>query len=694
MSHIETFLFNKENFDKIRDFRFGKNWPVVYVLENGKDVYVGQAISAHRRVKQHYENPEKQILKLKTVHILSDEEFNVSAALDIESWLIQYMSADQVFILHNKNGGLKNHNYYDRPKYKAKFEDIWKQFLEIGIAKSTLEDLKNTDLFKYSPYKSLTEDQLFVARKIFKDIKSQNSQTFIINGKPGTGKTILATYLFKFLKEQEETKDYKIALVVPMTPLRKTIKKVFGKIKGLNGSMVIGPNDVTKNNFDLIIVDEAHRLQRRKNIMGMGAYDQVNKKLGLPKEATNLDWIMKCSKKQIFFYDENQSIKPSDVRKEDFKKINAKHYTLSTQMRIGGGENQIDAEDYLKFIEDLFDLHVPQKTNFEKYDFKIYNNVEEMVSDIKEKDKKYGLSRVVAGYAWPWHTKRGSNSKQKYDIEIDGYKGVWNSTATDWVNSPNAVNEVGCIHTVQGYDLNYVGVIIGPEFGYDTENRKFFVDREKYLDRNGRVGIQDPAELDNYIKNIYKTILARGIRGTYVYICNEELRSYLNNIINKKTVTEKQSVIAEKIKPMDLVESVYFNKETVKLPLFESVGCGEFMFANTQPEDFIDVDKKYISSGAKYFVLRVSGDSMNQVGINDGDYVLCQKDYNPSQGKNVVALVGDDATIKEYWKEGTTVILKPKSNNPRHSIKKFTEEGEVFIQGVVLRVLNDEDYNE
>jgi DNA replication protein DnaC len=270
MAEIKTFKFDRNNFDDIRGYRFGKNWPVVYVLENGKDVYVGQAINAHRRLKQHYDNIEKQILKLKTAHILSDDEFNVSAALDIEAWLIQYMSADQVFTLHNKNGGLKNHNYYDRPKYKAKFEDIWKQFLEMGIAKSTLEDLKNTDLFKYSPYKSLTEDQLFIARKIFKDIKSGNSQTFIINGKPGTGKTILATYLFKFLKEQDETKNLKMALVVPMTSLRTTIKKVFGKIKGLSSSMVIGPNDVARDFYDLVIVDEAHRLQRRKKYYGNG----------------------------------------------------------------------------------------------------------------------------------------------------------------------------------------------------------------------------------------------------------------------------------------------------------------------------------------------------------------------------------------------------------------------------------------
>ncbi|MDQ5901592.1 MAG: uncharacterized protein QG580_307 [Patescibacteria group bacterium] len=681
MSQIKSFKFDKNNFNEIRAYRFGKNWPVVYVLENGKDVYVGQAINAYRRLKQHNENTEKQILKLKTAHILSDEEFNVSAALDIESWLIQYMSADQVFTLHNKNGGLKNHNYYDRPKYEAKFEDIWKQFLEMGIAKSTLEDLKNTDLFRYSPYKSLTEDQLFTARKIFKDIKSGKSQSYIVNGKPGTGKTILAAYLFKFLKEKEETKKFKMALVVPMTPLRNTIKKVFGKIKGLSAGMVIGPNDVTRDSYDLIIVDEAHRLQRRKNIMGMGAYDQVNKKLGLPKEATNLDWIIKCSKNQIFFYDENQSIKPADVRKEDFKKLNAKHYTLSTQMRVEAGE------EYIEFIEALFDLKMPQKTSFGSYDFKIYDDVEEMVSDIKEKDKKHGLSRVVAGYAWPWHTKKGSKSKQKYDIEIGNYKGVWNSTATDWVNSQNAVNEVGCIHTVQGYDLNYVGVIIGPEFGYDKENKKFFVDREKYLDRNGRAGIQDPEELDGYIKNIYKTILTRGIKGTFVYICDEGLREYFKNILDNNLIDKKEIIITENkiVSPLAI--------EVVQIPLVGSAPCGNPLLGEENIEEYIEVEKSKIKPGYKYFILRATGDSMNRAEINDGDLVLCRQQLKADTGDRVVALLGDNVTIKEYGPRINGVrLLLPKSSNKDHT--PITPDEGDSVQGVVQEVLKDEDYEE
>lgn len=153
MSEIQSFSFEKEKFDRIKEYRFGKNWPVVYVLNNDKELYVGETINVHSRSKQHYENEDRR--KLKTIHIISDEEFNKSAALDIESWLIQYFSADQKYILQNGNSGLQNHNYYDRIKYQTKFELIWRQLIEKGIARNTLEDLKNSDLFKYSPYKSL-----------------------------------------------------------------------------------------------------------------------------------------------------------------------------------------------------------------------------------------------------------------------------------------------------------------------------------------------------------------------------------------------------------------------------------------------------------------------------------------------------------------------------------------------------------
>ena len=673
MSEIVTFPFNKEDFDQIKSYKFGKNWPVVYILEDKKEIYVGQTVNVHYRSKQHYENPERK--KLKSIHIITDEEFNVSATLDIESWLIQYILADGKFIVQNGNGGLKNHNYYDKVKYKTKFEIAWDSLKEKGIVKNTLEDLKNSDLFKYSPYKSLTEDQLFVAKQIFKDIQKNEVNTFIVNGKPGTGKTILATYLFKYLKEKDETKHLKIGLVVPMASLRKTISKVFSKIKGLKSNMVIGPNDVVKQEYDLLIVDEAHRLQRRKNIMGYGAFDNVNRAMGLGNNGTQLDWIMKSSKHQIFFYDENQSIKPSDIRPEDFKNLNAKKYKLSSQMRVEAGE------EYIKFVEDIFNLKTPQKTSFGNYDFRIFDDVGEMVNEIKNKDKKHKLARVVAGYAWPWHTKPGSKSNLEHDIEINGLKLVWNSTAQDWVNSPNAINEVGCIHTVQGYDLNYIGVIIGPEFSYDNENKKFKVDKEKYFDINGRNGITDPNELERYIINIYKTLLTRGIKGTYVYVVDNNLRDYFKKVID---INDSKVVPQQTLKEQRILSP--YTMELVGIPLVGSAPCGEPLLGETNIEEMIMVDKNKIKPGTNYFILQASGDSMNTAGINDSDLVLCRYSEKGETGDRVVALLGgENVTIKYYDKRDGRRILLPKSTNMSHQ-PIIPEEGD-SVQGIVQEVI-------
>jgi len=110
MSEIKTFSFDKYNFDQIRNHKFGKNWPVVYLIEDGKEIYVGETTSAYNRFSQHYENPERK--KLKKVHLIFDDQYNKSATLDIESLLIQYIVADGRFVIQNRNDGLKNHDYY------------------------------------------------------------------------------------------------------------------------------------------------------------------------------------------------------------------------------------------------------------------------------------------------------------------------------------------------------------------------------------------------------------------------------------------------------------------------------------------------------------------------------------------------------------------------------------------------------
>ncbi|MEK7632206.1 MAG: DNA/RNA helicase domain-containing protein [Patescibacteria group bacterium] len=517
MLDIKTFPFSESGIQQMRKSPNAIDWPIVYLIENGKDLYVGETIHASARTKQHLENPERKTLK--TIHVISDDEFNKSATLDAESSLIEYFAADGKYSLQNGNGGLQNHDYFDREKYQAKFEVLWEKLREMHIAQHSLFHIRNTDLFKYSPYKTLTDDQYFLATYLLADLTADVERRYLIHGGPGTGKTILAIYIVKQLVEQGKKN---VALVIAMTSLRNTLKKVFRAVPGLRSDMVIGPNDVTKRHYDTLIVDEAHRLRRRRNIPNYASFDQTNKRFGLGTEGTELDWISRSAKQVILFFDENQSVRPSDIPVEVIKSSAETHFRLSAQIRVQGGE------EYIHFVDNILEVKPAEYVQVAKYDFQIFEDISEMIRELKEKEKIHGLCRLVAGYAWEWVSRDDAKTP---DIIIGNTKLFWNSTIQDWVNSPNAINEVGCIHTIQGYDLNYAGVIVGPEVTFDASRNCIVIKKEEYRDANGYRGIVDQEELKRYIINIYKTLLTRGILGTYVYIVDPDLRRYFQSTL-------------------------------------------------------------------------------------------------------------------------------------------------------------------
>ncbi len=570
MAEIITKKFNAGTSSILKNEKYGSNWPVVYIINNKEEAYVGETTDASIRSNQHLANKVRR--NLDKINIIGDDTFNKSSILDLESFLIKYMSADNKFKLQNGNGGLQNHNYYQREMYETKFREIWLQLKSKGLVKNDLKMIANSDLFKYSPYKALTVDQYMIVNDILSDLSDlvykKEKGTFVVEGGAGTGKTILGIYLLKLLVQAKDSSQIeieedqveqnlseilkindavdalKIGLVIPMENLRSTLKKVFRSIKGLNSNMVLSPHDVGKNDeiYDLLIVDEAHRLRRRKNLTQYGTFDENNRKMNLGNSGTELDWILLKSKYQIFFYDENQSIKPTDIRKEDFDKLmlrkNYHAYQLNTQLRclLGGNE-------YIDYIKAIFSNNPPKnKIDFKQYDLKIFDDVGSMVENIKEKDSEYGLCRNIAGYAWKWNSKGkhlpldstiSKNNNGLYDIEIDNNKYIWNSQAYDWINSKNAVNEIGSIHTTQGFDLNYTGLIIGNELRYDLDKNQFIVDRNNYYDAKGKAGTTDE-ELLNYLLNIYRTMMTRGMLGTYIYVCDPSLRQYLKKYISAK----------------------------------------------------------------------------------------------------------------------------------------------------------------
>lgn len=198
------------------------------------------------------------------------------------------------------------------------------------------------------------------------------------------------------------------------------------------------------------------------------------------------------------------------------------HY-LKMQMRVNGGE------EYINYVNDiLHDIDVPKKS-FTDYDFKIFTDFRKFNDELYAKENDMELCRMLAGYAWEWQTK---NDKDAYDIVIGDIKKRWNHCLNNWINSDGAIDEVGCIHTSAGYDLNYAFVILGQDIKFSPITHKIYVDRSSYFDKRGKQSATDD-ELDLYIRNIYYVLMTRGIRGTYVYVCDDYLRDYLMNYIER-----------------------------------------------------------------------------------------------------------------------------------------------------------------
>lgn len=330
----------------------------------------------------------------------------------------------------------------------------------------------------------------------------------------------------------------KIAFVVPMTSIRKTFKAVFSASKGtgLKSNMVIGPQDVLREDYDIVFVDESHRLARRKGITSYGSFDEACAKLGLdPMISTQLDMIQKKSKYSVLVYDGCQTVKASDLTPAQFqhsldlRNRVAHRVTLQIQMRCEGGQS------YLEYLDRIFQVNQDDLHRVENYDFKIWDNPNSMIEDIRNKDINLSLCRVVAGYSWRWQSKGCETIEQAIregveDIELAGCKYVWNMSNQEWILRAGAVNEIGCVHTTQGYDLNYVAVVFGREIDYDDESQSIIIDRSKFYDSKVKDGVDDET-LKQYIINSYKVMMTRGIKGCYVYACNPRLQNYLKRYI-------------------------------------------------------------------------------------------------------------------------------------------------------------------
>ncbi len=379
---------------------------------------------------------------------------------------------------------------------------------------------------------TLIDEQKVVFERALEIVKEQNKKkVYIIHGGPGTGKTVLAINMLVAILNMDQNVMYVTKNSAPREVYRKKLTE--GKYrKAYIDNLFKGSGSFTEaisDDFDCLIVDEAHRLNEKSGMFQNLGENQVKE-------------IINAAKTSIFFVDDFQMVTTKDIGStNEIKKwcrfFDAQVYedTLISQFRCNGSDS------YLSWIDNVLEINPEATDEFDcDYDIRICDTPDEVRQLILEKNKINNKSRMVAGYCWNW-IKEGKNDSHIHDIQIDDFEMSWNlGSSSTWAIDPESVNEIGCIHTCQGLEFDYVGVIIGEDMRYDDGIVTDFTKRArtdqslkgiKGLYKKNREEALNVA--DRIIKNTYRTLLTRGQKGCYIYCVDENLKSYLKERLDK-----------------------------------------------------------------------------------------------------------------------------------------------------------------
>jgi len=370
------------------------------------------------------------------------------------------------------------------------------------------------------------------ARNLVKSSTKENKNVLIVRGGPGTGKSVVAIQLTANLTSDQYLVQYVSKNSAPRDVYASKLSGHRSK-SWVNNLFKGSGSYINSNNgqFDALIVDEAHRLNEKSGMFSNLGENQIKE-------------IIEASKCSIFFVDEDQRVTLKDIgskQEVEFwaKRSNANlHYLeLESQFRCNGSDGYLAWLDNILGIRDTANLFI----NEVNYHFEVVDNPNELRNKILELNKERNKARMVAGYCWPWNSKK---NKTAMDIVFPEYEfGMqWNLTQDGmlWIISPESVNQIGCIHTCQGLEVDYVGVIIGPDLvirnGQWVCRPEFRASSDKSVHglksllKNDPIRGQEMAQL--IIKNTYRTLMTRGMKGCFVFSADNETTEWLNKLVN------------------------------------------------------------------------------------------------------------------------------------------------------------------
>ena len=547
------------------DIKFLFDYPVVYIVNDEKknrfSVYIGETTDIIRRTSQHLIDDIKKenrddwrdfaTSSTTKVFVIGHNHFNKSLTLDIENRLMLYLSSvDNVTRVQNRRGNPQN-EYYTSDELDSIFSKIWRSLNKKNQFLFPAESIvRNSAIFKSSPFHKLTTEQIKAKNEIIFKITSALSKNefgtlILVKGEAGAGKTVLMSSLIDDLLNSDDTEFIRenntINLVVNHDDQLSVYKEIEKKLEwksGLNLDVTMKPtqflNALKKQDVDagIVVIDEGHLLLTAKN----QAYQGGN----------HLKDILSKSKVVVLVYDDNQIMNKSQIWVDD-SFLTLQHHAkqsgnlieLNNQMRIKASESTIS------WIRNIIDNREITKLKEDKnYDIQIFNSPKELQDAIKLKDKNQhlGISRLIATYDWDYSSQSKPIDKDYWCVEIDDWSCPWNrelhrdkkDSKLSWIEQPQTINEVGSTFTVQGFDLNYAGVIIGPSVKYRNGEVKFDISASK---NKGAVQNRklDNGEMRNFgvdlLKNELNVLLTRGVNGLYIYAVDEELQAALKKAI-------------------------------------------------------------------------------------------------------------------------------------------------------------------
>lgn len=545
------------------------DYPTVYIVHDEKksrefSVYIGETSDIRQRTKQHLiEDPKKREdweslanSDDSKMYIIGHDYFNKSLTLDIENKLMMYMSSiDSVQSVYNRRTNQQK-EYYTVDKLDEIFSKIWRKLRKKNKTLFPVEKIiKDSALFKASPFHKLSDEQIQAKDKVILKImealtRNQSGELILVTGEAGSGKTVLMSSLFYELKQlaQEESENIVLQeansyLLVNHEQQLKVYQQIANKL-GITSKKV--PNLVSKpttfiNNHtpeekaDVVIVDEAHLLWTQ----GKQSYRGKNQ----------LYDLMERAKVVVAVFDINQVLTTEQYWEEE-ELLTLEHEAnlkgnfihLENQMRINASQSTIN---WIRSMIDDRKIN-PILKDIKGYDLKIFNHPKELYEAIREKakDENSGISRITATFDWEYVDKRKPENDDYWRVKIGDWSLPWNlqlpqmkeqkrkNRNLSWAEQEQTIYEVGSTFTIQGFDLNYAGVIIGPSVKYRNGeivfDRSFSQNKKATRQRTLKNGKKEQFS-DMLLKNELNVLLTRGVNGLYIYAVDEELQKALIN---------------------------------------------------------------------------------------------------------------------------------------------------------------------